>query len=76
MSLGIENIWHIDDKGRMTHFENTFSDYGAPIEKIYRFATQFFGTYDVLKNVSYLRQYLSCTYQILSTNTAVRLCHT
>lgn len=48
-----EDVWHVDTKGRITHFERTFADYnGAAIEKVYQFATQYFGTYDHLKNVN------------------------
>ena len=53
-----ESVWHIDNRGRITHFERTFADYGndpdnaAAIEKVYQFATQYFGTYDSLKNVN------------------------
>ena len=48
-----EDLWHVDKKGRLTHFERTFADYNSqPIEKVYQFATQYFGTYDHLKNVN------------------------
>lgn len=53
-----EDVWHIDSKGRVTHFERTFADYGTDennakaIEKVFQFATQNFGTYDNLKNVN------------------------
>ena len=53
-----EDVYHVDTKGRVTHFERTFADYGTDennakaIEKVYQFATQYFGTYDDLKNVN------------------------
>ena len=48
-----EDVWHVDGKGRITHFERTFADYNSQsIEKVYQFATQYFGTYDNLKNVN------------------------
>lgn len=47
-----EDIYHIDGNGRLTHFENIFMDYGGAINKVYRFATQYFSTYDALKNVN------------------------
>lgn len=53
-----EEVYHINDKGWVTHFERTFTDYlgvegyEASIEKAYQFATQYFGTYDDLKNVN------------------------
>ena len=48
-----EEVWHVDGRGRITHFERTFSDYnGQPIDKVFQFATQYFGTYDDLKNVN------------------------
>ena len=48
-----EDVWHVDVKGRITHFERTFADYNSlPIDKVYQFATQYFGTYDALKNVN------------------------
>lgn len=53
-----EEVYHIDTRGRVTHFERTFADYGSDeanakaIDKAYQFATQYFGTYDDLKNVN------------------------
>ena len=48
-----EDVWHVDTKGRITHFERTFADYKTtPIDKVYRFSTQYFGTYDNLKNIN------------------------
>ena len=48
-----EEVWHVDTKGRITHFERTFADYNSlPIDKAYQFSTQYFGTYDSLKNVN------------------------
>lgn len=47
--------WHIDEEGRLTKFSNIYSDYDGPIDKIYRFAVQNFGTYQVLKNVNKVR---------------------
>ena len=45
-------IWHFDSNCRLTKFNDTFSDYGEGIDKVYRFATQYFGTYDNHKNVN------------------------
>ena len=47
-----EEVYHVDDKGRITHFLRVFADYGQPIEKVYQFSTQYFGSYDALKNVN------------------------
>ena len=44
-------IYHLDNKGRVTRFERVFSDYGDGIEKLYRFPTQQFGSYERLKDV-------------------------
>ena len=46
-----DDTWHIDAEGRLTHFENVFSDYGDGIDKVFQFATQNFGSYEALKNV-------------------------
>lgn len=46
-----EQLYHLDDRGRITQFLRVFSDYDEPIHKLYRFATQIFGGYDCLKNV-------------------------
>jgi hypothetical protein len=46
-------LWHMDAGGRLTVFKRSFSDYGAPIHKVYRFATQSFGAYERLKDVLY-----------------------
>ena len=48
-------VWHFDDFSRLTKFERCFYDYDpaeGAINKIYRFATQYFGTYDNKKNVN------------------------
>lgn len=47
-----EDIYHMDELGRITTFQNNYSDYGGAINKIFRFATQYFNTYDRLKNVN------------------------
>ena len=47
-----DDVWHLNADGRLTHFKRNFEDYGGPIDKSYRFATQYFGGYDRLKNVN------------------------
>lgn len=47
-----EEVYHVDDKGRISHFKRVFADYGQAIEKVYQFSTQYFGSYDALKNVN------------------------
>jgi hypothetical protein len=48
-----EEVYHVDSKGRLTHFERTFSDYkDTAIDKVYQFSTQFFYSYDNLKNIN------------------------
>lgn len=47
-----EEVYHVDSSGRLTHFRRVFADYGQAIEKVYQFSTQYFGTYDNLKNVN------------------------
>ena len=53
-----EQVYHVDSKGRITKFERVFADYegeehgGWAIHKVYQFATQFFNSYDNLKNVN------------------------
>lgn len=44
--------YHMDASGRVTRFGRTFSDYNGPIEKLYQFPTQYFGSYDRLKDVT------------------------
>jgi len=48
----IDETWHLDSVGRITYFENVFSDYGEPIDKLYEFAVQNFGSYEYLKNIN------------------------
>ena len=48
----LDNLWHLDAKGRLTHFIQNFRDYGGPIEKSFRFTVQYFGGHDRLKNVN------------------------
>ena len=47
-----EEVYHVDNLGRITHFKRVFADYGQAIEKVYQFSTQWFGSYDNLKNVN------------------------
>lgn len=47
-----ERVWHIDGRGRLTAMERVYADYSGPIRKVYRFATQYFGSYDRLKNIN------------------------
>lgn len=42
---------HMDAQGRVTRMGRYFSDYGEGIDKVYRFPTTNFGTYDRLKDV-------------------------
>jgi hypothetical protein len=44
--------YHLDGAGRVTVFRRIFSDYDQPIEKVYQFATQTMGGYDLLKDVT------------------------
>lgn len=47
-----EDLYHLDARGGATRFDDVaFSDYDEAIDKVYRFAVQHFGTYDVLKDV-------------------------
>lgn len=46
-----DRLLHLDSEGRVTLFSAQFSDYEEPINKVYRFATLTFGTYDRLKDV-------------------------
>ena len=48
---GPRRIYHLDGQGRVSCFARTFRDYGGAIEKVYRFATQSFGTYEQRKHV-------------------------
>ena len=53
-----DDVWHFDSKSRLTHFERVYYDYDpsengkGAIDKVFRFAVQYFGTYDNLKNVN------------------------
>ena len=47
-----EQVWHLNIKGELTRFSRDWMDYDDPIEKSYRFAMQYFGGYDRLKNVN------------------------
>ena len=48
----LDDLWHLDGSGRLTVFRRSFSDYGGPIDKSFRFTVQDFGGYDRLKNVN------------------------
>lgn len=44
--------YHLSSDGSITRFNNDFRDYGQAIYKKYVFASQYFGTYDRLKDVT------------------------
>ena len=46
------NIFHIDEQGRLTGLQTIYNDYGNPIERLFRFPTMNFGSYDNRKNVN------------------------
>lgn len=48
---GAEEMYHMNGAGQLTVLDNSFSDYGEGIEKVYQFATQMMGSYDRLKDV-------------------------
>lgn len=51
----LSDMWHFDSLGRLTHFERVYFDYdpdNGAINKVLRFATQFFNTYDNYKTVN------------------------
>lgn len=61
-------LWHLDTLGRFTAFERVYADYGRPIEKLYRFATEYFDSYEREKNVDSvviaMRSDTNCTAQL------------
>ena len=44
--------FHLGGDGSVTAFQRVFADYGQAIDKRYRFATQYMGSYDRLKNIT------------------------
>jgi len=54
----VDTPYHLDGKGRVTIMRRSFTDYDGPILKRYRFATQYMGSYDRLKDV------LSCIFVV------------
>lgn len=53
----LDQTWHFDSMSRLTLFKRSNYDYdkdtqNGAIDKVFRFATQYFGTYDVLKTVN------------------------
>ena len=47
----VDKEYYFLSNGALSQFTQVFSDYGEPIPRRYVFATQFFGTYEVLKDV-------------------------
>ena len=45
-------IFHIDFSGRLSGLHNQYDDYGYPLERLFRFPTMNFGSYDNRKNVN------------------------
>ena len=46
------NLYHLDSRGRVTRFGRHFTDYEGPIEKLYQFPAQDFGSYEYLKDIT------------------------
>lgn len=65
----IDDIYHVNSDGQLTLLDNSFSDYGEGIEKVYQFATQMMGSYDRLKDV---RSALIVVRSDTNTETGVR----
>ena len=47
-----QEIFHINGHGSLTGLHNECNDYGEPIERMFRFPTMNFGSYDCRKNVN------------------------
>ncbi len=47
-----DTVLHLDTGGRVTAMQRIFEDYGEPIHKVYRFAAQYMGSYDRLKDIT------------------------
>ena len=45
-------IFHINQQGRLSGLHNQYNDYGYPFERLFRFPTMNFGSYDNRKNVN------------------------
>ena len=45
-------IYHVDGDGRVAGLHNSFNDYGEAMERVFRFPTMNFGSYDCRKNVN------------------------
>ena len=45
-------IFHVDGVGRVRSLHNIYDDYGEAMERVYRFPTMNFGSYDCRKNVN------------------------
>jgi hypothetical protein len=46
------DIYHLDALGKLTKFDDSYSDYGAGIEKVYTFPSQNFGILDCYKDIT------------------------
>ena len=55
---GAQRIYHLDRQGRISRFVRTFRDYGAAIEKVYRFAALDF---DRLERQKHIRKVILAT---------------
>jgi hypothetical protein len=42
-------VYHMDAQGRLSGFNRSFTDYGGPIHRVFRFATQSFGPTSALR---------------------------
>ena len=46
------DIYHLNGVGSVSGLQDQFNDYGEPIERVFRFPTMNFGSYDCRKNVN------------------------
>ncbi len=49
---GANEIYHLNGFGSVSGLQDLFNDYGEPIERMFRFPTMNFGSYDSRKNVN------------------------
>ena len=69
-SVDGESLYHLDARGRLSLFKRVYADYGQGIDKVYRFATEHFGSYDRLKNVDSVILVMRS-----DTNTTAKVCY-
>ncbi|MDO5445817.1 MAG: hypothetical protein Q4F31_09395 [Eubacteriales bacterium] len=68
-SYADNELYFLDSSGRVIRLQQAFEDFGRAIERYYRIGSQYFESYDQLKNINYVNISLGADYESNTTLT-------